>query len=683
MADENTITHIIKRSGRRVLFDEHKIFDAVYTAMQEAEEGTKEEATKVMDEVVQTLNDEFKESPPNVEDVQDHVERALMNLQHSTVAKAYILYRHERSKLREQKAQLTGGKIDDLDLHLNSLRVLEQRYLLRDHEGKIIETPTELFWRVANSIASAEQNFGGEPKQAARTFFRMMRDLEFMPASAVLMNAGTTRQLSSCIVLPIEDDIHAIYITLANAILMQKKGAGTGFSFSRLRPKQDTVEGITGVTTGPLAFMRIYEMSLRTVKQNGRRYGANMAVLRVDHPDILDFINMKLDGQTLTNFNISVGVTDAFMQAIDEDTEYDLLNPRTGEEAGKINARLVFDTIVSSAWRSGDPGILFLDTINRSNHCKHLGPMESTSPCAEQPLLPNESAVEGSINLSVMTKKRRSDGKMEIDWEHLKKTVRDGVWFLDNTIEMNNYYLPEIEKMAKGTRHISLGIMGFADLLFYLEVPYNSEKAEEISEQVAKVMMEEANIASIELGHARGTFGFYKGSDFEKQNKRRRNNILMGIAPTGTLSLIADCSGGIEPNFALVYRRTLADGTELTTVNKAFEEIMEQHEIPEEIIKRIISRGVIAAEDNIPEELTKVFITSQQIPPEWHIKIQAAFQKYIDGGISKTINFPNSASIKELGDGMHSAWQAGCKGITVYRDGSLSTQVLTLGGTNN
>jgi ribonucleoside-diphosphate reductase alpha chain len=677
---ENNITHIIKRSGRRVLFDENKIVDAIWKAMEAASEGTQEDAQKVMREVVRTLNQEFSETPPTVEDVQDHVERALITKRHPAVAKGYILYRHERTKLREQKALLTGGKIDELDLPLNSLRVLEQRYLLRDNEGKIIETPTELFWRVSNAIAAAEQKFGGEQRAAARTFFRMMRDLEFLPASAILMNAGTDRQLSSCIVLPIEDDIHSIFQTLAQAVLMQKKGAGTGFSFSRIRSKSDTVGGIGGVTTGPLAFMRIYESSLRTIKQNGRRFGANMAVLRVDHPDILDFINMKLDGHTLTNFNISVGVTDAFMKAVEEDGEYELHNPRTKEVVGKLSARLVFDTILASSWRSGDPGLLFLDRINADNVCKHLGEIETTSPCAEAPMLPHECCVEGSVNLAVLVKTRRSDGKHEIDWERLRKVTRDVVWFLDNAVEVNIYYLPEIERMGKGTRHIGLGIMGFADLLYRLRIPYDSDEAASLGERIAKTIMDEAHAASVELARERGAFGFYKGSELEKQGKKRRNSTLLGLAPTGTISLIADASSGIEPNFALAYRRTLSDGRELLSINKAFEQAMQEYGISEEAVKRIVSRGTIHEEDGLPPEITTVFVTSQMIQPEGHIRIQAAFQKYVDGGISKTINFPTSASTKEIGDGMLAAWKHGCKGITIYRDGSLSAQVLTVGG---
>ena len=679
-ADENRITHIIKRSGRRVLFDENKIENVAWKAMEATGEGTKDDATAVMREVVRTLNAEFPEKPPTVEDVQDHVERALITLQHSGVAKAYILYRHERTKLREQKALLTGGKIDELDLPLNSLRVLEQRYLLRDHDGKIVETPTELFWRVANHIASAEQKFGGEQRAAARTYFRMMRDLVFIPSSAILMNAGTGRQLSSCVAFPLEDDIHGIFQTLAHAVLMQKRGAGTGFSFSRIRPKSDLVDGIAGVTTGPLAFMRVFETSLRTIKQNGRRFGANMAVLRVDHPDILDFINMKLDGQTLTNFNISVGVTDAFMRAIEEDTEYELLNPHTGEVTGHLSARLVFDTILASSWRSGDPGLLFLDRINTDNSCKHLGDIETTSPCAETPLLPYESCVEGSVNLAELVKTRRSDGKSEVDWERLRKLTRDAVWFLDNVIESNNYYLPEVERMARGTRHISVGVMGFADLLYRLRIPYDGEEAVSLGERIAKTMREEADGASVELARERGTFGFYKGSELEKTGKKRRNNALLGLAPTGTLSLIANVSGGIEPNFALAYRRTLSDGRELNTVNSAFEEAMQEANVPDETVRKIVSRGTIDDSDDVPEWIKKVFVTSQMIHPDAHIAIQAAFQKWVDGGISKTINFPASAGTKEIGDGMLAAWKNGCKGITIYRDGSLASQVLNVGG---
>jgi ribonucleoside-diphosphate reductase alpha chain len=679
---ESRITHVRKRSGKYVLFDENKIVSAVTKAMEAVEDRNDKEVERIKEYVVKKLNADFTDRRPTVEDVQDRVEQALMELQHMKVAKAYILYRHERQQLREQKSQLIGGKVDDIDINLNGLRIMEQRYLLRDEEGKISETPSQLFWRVASKIAMAEHNYGGDPKPAARAFYSMMSRLEFLPSSPILMNVGTNRQLSGCVVLPVEDSLDGIFQALSNAVSMQKRGAGTGFSFSRLRPKNDTVAGTAGVTTGPLHFMRIYEMSLRTIKQAGKRNGANMAIMRVDHPDILDFINAKLDGQSLSNFNISVAITDAFMKAVEEDVEYELINPRTGNPGGKLAARVVFDTIVSSSWRVGDPGVLFLDRINKDNPCRHLGTIEATSPCGEQPMLPYQSCNEGSINLVACVKTKTIEGKIirELDWERLRKITREAVRFLDDSIDVNNYPLPQVEKMAKQTRKIGLGLMGFADLLYELHIPYASEEAIALGSRIAKTVYEEAEKQSLQLGADRGVFKAFKGSEHEKSGKRLRNSSLMGIAPTGTISLIANTSAGMEPNYALSYTRTIAEGREMLFTNPSFEHVMEDYNLDEDVVKHIAQRGIIIATDDVPEEVRRVLTTSQQIGPEWHIRMQAAFQQHIDGAISKTINFPASASIKEIGDGLTLAWKSGCKGITVYRDGSLPAQVLNMGG---
>jgi len=677
----NRITHVRKRTGKYVLFDENKIVSVVQKAMEAEDEGTLKDAVEVAELVVKKLNEEFTEKRPTVEDVQDKVEQALIELNHAKVAKGYILYRYERQQLREQKSQLIGGKIDDSDLSLNAVRMLEQRYLLRDDDGNVAETPSQLFWRVATHIAMAEHKNNGDPKSVARTFYNMMSKLEFIPSSAIMMNAGTDRQLSAVVVLPIEDSLDSIYQTLAHAVIMQKRGAGTGFSFSRLRPKNDTVSGLAGVTTGPLSFLRIYEHALRTIKQSGKRRGANMAILRVDHPDILDFINAKLDGQTLQNFNLSVAVTDEFMRAVEEDVEVTLVNPRTGKPGGTLSARVIFDTIVSSSWRVGDPGLVFIDRMNEGNACKHLGTIEATSPCAEQPMLPYQTCSEGSINLVACVKERKDgDGiKREFDWEKLRKLVRDAVRFLDDSIDVNKYFIPEVERMARGTRRIGIGIMGFADLLYELHLAYDSDEAVALGARIAKEMFESADEASTALGEERGNFKFYKGSDFDKQGRKRRNSGLIGLAPTGTISMIADVSPGIEPNFALAYTRTVNEGRDLLCINPSYQHAMKDFDIDEETIRKIAQRGVIAEEDNIPPDARRFLVTAQQIRPEWHIRMQAAFQQHIDGAISKTINFPHTASIKDIGDGFTLAWKSGCKGITVYRDGSLSTQVITIG----
>ena len=679
----NRITHVRKRSGKYVLFDENKIISAVMKSMDAVDEGSMKDAVEVAELVVKMLNDQFTEKRPTVEDVQDCVENALMQLQHAKVAKGFILYRHERSQLREQKAQLIGGKIDDMDISLNGLRILEQRYLLRDEDGKVAETPTQLFWRVASAVAMAEHKYEGDTKATARVFYNMMSKFEFLPSSPFLMNAGTELQLSGCVVLPIEDSLEGIYHTLAQAVVMQKRGAGTGFSFSRIRPKSDTVAGMTGVTTGPISFMRIYEQALRTIKQGGKRRGANMAILRVDHPDILDFINAKLDGQTLTNFNLSVAITDEFMQAVEEDVEFDLINPRTGKPGGRLSARVVYDSIVSSSWRVGDPGVVFIDRMNEGNSCKHLGTIEATSPCGEQPLLPFQSCNEGSINLVACVKERKTEDGIvsrELDIEKLRKLTREAVRFLDDSIDINHYPLTEVERMARGTRKIGLGIMGFADLLYELKLPYDSDDAVELGERIADTMYEEADKISQQLALERGTFKFHKGSEHDKAGKRRRNSSLLGIAPTGTISMIADVSSGIEPNYALAYTRTVADGRDMLCINPSFERVMRELGVDEEVTRAIAARGFVDIEDDVPAVVRKVLVTSQQVRPEWHIKMQSVFQKHVDGSISKTINFPSSASLKDIGDGLMLAWKSGCKGITVYRDGSLPSQVLNIGG---
>lgn len=672
-----TLTHVIKRSGKRVLFNENKITQVVLNAMEAIGEGTEKDAEKVKDLVVRKLERDFTDHVPTVEDVQDRVESALMELKYSKAAKAYILYRSERAKLREQKAALMGGRVDEVHLSLNALRLLEQRYLLRDEQGELTETPSELFWRVANAVALAEIKHKQDPKDAARTFYRLLSTLEFIPASPILMNAGTKRQLHSCFAVPLPDTIDGMFRALHQAALIQKTGGGTGFAFSRIRPRQDMAEGMPGVAAGPLAYMRVFEAGMKAIKQSGRRQGANMAVLRVDHPDILDFINLKLT-RTMENFNISVAITDSFMDALERGEEYDLINPRTGKAQGKLSARVVFDSILAVAWRVGDPGLLFIDRINMANPCKHLGVIETTSACGEQPLLPYESCPEGSINL--VTALRETEDGHELDLKKLRRIVARAVQFLDDVIDVNTYPVAETEQMARGTRKIGLGIMGFADLCYALRVPYGSEEAVALADRIMETVADEAKQASEELAAERGAFPKWRGSEHEKRGRKLRNSTILCIAPTGTTSLLADVSSGIEPNYALAYSRTVTGGGELLFVNPFFEDVMRRRGVPKDAIQRIAKRGIILPGDPVPEDLRAVFTTAQQIPPEWHIRIQAAFQKHVDGAISKTINFPSTASVREIEAGMLLAWQLGCKGITIYRDRSLETQVLNIGG---
>ncbi|MDD9954311.1 MAG: adenosylcobalamin-dependent ribonucleoside-diphosphate reductase [Candidatus Woesearchaeota archaeon] len=661
------INSLIKRSGKRVLFNEHRITEAVWKAMQDVGEGTEAQAEKVKELTVKKL--EALEKTPTIEDVQDKVEEALIEKKHVNVAKSYILYRNERQQLREQKAALIGGKIDELQLSFNAVKILEQRYLMRDEQGKIKETPSELFWRVANHVAMAELKYNNEPKAVARTFHRMLSNLEFIPSSPTLMNAGTTKQLSSAFAIPIPDDMDGIFESLRQAVVTQKNGGGTGFSFSRIRPKNDTADGVHGVACGPIAVMRIFEASMKAVRQSGRRQGANMAILRVDHPDILDFINLKLAGG-MENFNLSVGITDEFMTALQEDGDIELINPRTEKATGTVAARVIFDSILAVAWRCGDPGLVFLDRMQAANPCKHKGTIETTSACGEAPLMPYESACEGSVNLTACVK----DGK--IDYTKLKKIVTNAVRFLDNVVDVNNYLFKEMEHMTKATRRIGLGLMGFADVLFAIGVPYDTDEAVGVAEKIAQTIQEAAEQASIALAEERGTFPAFKRSAHDKSGKKLRNSVLMAIAPTGTISLLANVSSGIEPNYALAYSRTTESG-ELLYINPFFEQAMNAHNIEKSVVQEVAKTGVM--DEAIPPEMKAVFKTSQQILPEWHIKIQAAFQKYVDGAISKTINYPNDANVKQIEDGYLLAWELGCKGITVYRDGSLDVQVLNTG----
>jgi ribonucleoside-diphosphate reductase alpha chain len=666
------ISHVVKRTGRRVLFNEHRITQAIFAAMEDVGEGTEKEAEKAKDLVVRKLERDFKEKTPSVEDIQDCVEEALIELRHSAVAKGYILYRNDQARLREQKAALMGGKIDDVDISLNGLKILEQRYLVRDEQGRIKEAPSELFWRVANHVGSASLKYSEDPKAAARTFYRLMSSLEFLPSSPTLMNAGTRRQLSPCYAVPVPDDIDGIFTALHQAALIQKNGGGTGFSFSRLRPKGDTAESVTGTAAGPIAYMRVFEAGMRAVKQSGRRAGANMGVLRVDHPDILDFINIKLT-RTMENFNLSVAITDAFMRALEGGGDFELINPRTKKAMGTLSARVVFDSILAVAWRCGDPGLVFIDRMNAANPCRHIAEIETTSPCGEQPLLPNESGMEGSINLVACLKE--ADGGFEFDRAKLRRIARTAVHFLDGAIDVNNYPTRQAEAAAKGTRRIGLGIMGFADVLFALRIPYDSARAEAFAEDLIEEVAQEARIASTELAKERGVFGYYRGSEHERAGRQIRNSVITAISPTGTTSLIAGVSSGIEPNYALASTRTVVGGSELIHINPFLEAAVED----KEALRAIAKRGMIAGGDAVSDETRAVFKTAQQIAPEWHIRIQAAFQKHVDGAISKTINFPAGASVQEIGAGYLLAWKLGCKGITVYRDSSLDTQVITAG----
>ncbi len=551
--------------------------------------------------------------------------------------------------------------------------VLQKRYLLKDEEGNVIETPEQMLRRVANAIAKAEENYGNEVKKYAKLFYDMMDKQLFMPNSPTLMNAGTElSQLSACFVIPVEDSIDGIFKALWDMAKVQKSGGGTGFSFSRLRPKGDIVKSTMGVASGPISFMKIFDAATEQIKQGGKRRGANMGVLNVHHPDIEEFITAKWEEGVLRNFNISVAVTDKFFEALKKDEEYDLINPRTGEVVKRVPARKIFNLIVEGAWRNGEPGMVFIDEINRHNPTPHVGKIEATNPCGEQPLLPYESCNLGSINVSKFIKNG------EIDWEWLKEIVWLCVRFLDDVIDMNKYPLKEIEKNTKANRKIGLGVMGWADLLFKLKIPYDSDEAIKLAEKLMSFIQSESHKASQALAEERGVFPNWKGSVWEKRGIKMRNATTTTVAPTGTISIIADCSSGIEPIYALAFKRmNILDGEEFFEINPIFEDALKQLNLyNDEMLERIAESGSIQEIHEIPEEIRKVFKCALDIDAEWHVRMQAAFQKYTDNAVSKTINMPNSATRKDVEKAFMLAYELKCKGLTVYRDGSREEQVL-------
>jgi ribonucleoside-diphosphate reductase alpha chain len=578
----------------------------------------------------------------------------------------------------QAKSQVISGiKLSD-----NALRVLERRYLTKDGEGKVIETPQELFRRVAKHIASAELSYNpnADVSPYEEAFYQLMENLEFLPNSPTLMNAGhELGQLSACFVLPIKDSMESIFDAVKYTALIHKSGGGTGFSFSRLRPERDRVGSTGGIASGPVSFMRVFDATTDVIKQGGMRRGANMAILNVEHPDILRFIEAKENSEALTNFNLSVAVTDEFMKAVEKGTDYNLVSPRTGDVVDKLNAREVFNKIVDMAWRTGDPGVVFIDEINRHNPTPELGKIESTNPCGEQPLLPFESCNLGSINLSKMVADK--NGQPYIDYDKLSQTVKLAVRFLDNVIEVNQFPLPEIAEMTKTTRKIGLGVMGFADMLIQLGIPYDSEQGLAVAEEIAHFISAEADKASIELAQERGVFPAFQGSIYGMPDGPRfRNASRTTIAPTGSLSIIANCSSGIEPLFALSYVRHILEGEEFIEVNPYFEEAAKKGGVySPELMKQLAEGKRLKDIEEVPEEIKKLFVTAHDISPEWHVKMQAVFQKFTDSAVSKTVNFPHDATPEDVAKVYMLAYQEGLKGITIYRDRSRESQVLTVG----
>jgi len=563
-----------------------------------------------------------------------------------------------------------------------AMTVLEKRYLRKNAQDVVIETPDEMFWRVARDIAEAEQLYTNPSSidELSETFHGLMASLDFLPNSPCLMNAGKElQQLAACFVLPIEDSLESIFETVKQTALIHQSGGGTGFSFSHLRPKADTVQSTGGAASGPISFMRVFNMATEVIRQGGTRRGANMGVLRVDHPDIMEFITIKQSPDEMSNFNLSVGVTKDFMNALMKDEEYPLLNPRTKKEVRRIKARIVFDTMVKTAWETGDPGILFLDRINEANPTPQLGEMESTNPCGEVPLLPFEPCVLGSINLSRMLKKR--NGKWEPDFEKIRKTVREAVHFLDNVIDRNHYPLPQIAEMAKGNRKIGLGVMGLAHFFIRLGMPYHTPRAIEVVRGIMSFIQHQARERSIELAEERGVFPNFKGSIYGGTGGMKlRNATLTTIAPTGTLSLLANCSSGIEPLFAVHYTRKALEGMEFQMMDPLFLEIAEEEGFMNEPLVQKLRDGAGLHElPDVPDSVRNLFITSFEIPALWHVKIQAGFQEFTDNAVSKTINFSREATREEVQEAFLMAYREKCKGITIYRSGSKPGQVLACG----
>jgi len=564
----------------------------------------------------------------------------------------------------------------------HALRVLEKRYLKKDEEGRVAESPEDMFWRVARNVAEAERSYNANssPEELSEAFFRMMASLDFLPNSPCLMNAGRElQQLAACFVLPVQDSLESIFETVKYTALIHQSGGGTGFSFSHLRPRDDAVRSTGGMASGPVSFMRVFNMATEVIKQGGTRRGANMGVLRVDHPDVMEFIMIKQRPKEMENFNLSVGVTTAFMEALVKDSDYDLVNPRTGRKAGRLNAKKVFDAVAAAAWETGDPGVLFLDRINVANPTPQLGEIESTNPCGEVPLLPYEPCVLGSINLSNMV--RESNGKGEVDFEKIGKAVRLSVRFLDNMIDMSSFPLPQVAQMARGNRKIGLGVMGLAHFFIRLGISYNSQKALEVARGLMSFIQRQAREASMELAAPRGAFPNFTDSIYDRPGGMKlRNATVTSIAPTGTLSLLADCSSGIEPLYAVQYIRRALEGMEFEILDPLFQEMGEREGFLTPEVRRSISEGRSLRElSGVPQHIKDLFVTAFKIPPVWHIKMQAAFQEYTDNAVSKTINLPQDATKEDVRDAYLMAYRERCKGITIYRSGSKAAQVLSCG----
>ena len=665
------LSKIKKRDGRIADFDPTRIKNAVHKAFLAVELGDGEKAQNITREVVKLLEEKFKDQAPSVEDAQDTVVAVLKKNCYEKVAQEYQDYRKKKEELRSLRAMLGI----EPKLTVNAMEVLKARYLLRDEQENITETPTHLFQRVAKALAKVDTVFSDDAAKSEKTFYEMMARLEFLPNTPTLFNAGTDiGQLSACFVLPVGDSLDGIFSTVKNMALIEQTGGGVGFDFSRLRPKGDIVRSTKGVASGPVSFMRIFDTATEVIKAGGKRRGAMMAILRADHPDILEFITAKQNPTFLSNFNVSVAATDEFMQAVESDGEYWLVNPRNKEKVKQLKAKEIWNLMARSAWASGDPGVVFIDEINRHNPTPEVGKIESTNPCGEQPLLPYESCNLGSINLSRMVE----EGK--VNWEKLRETVRNAVHFLDNVVDANVYPLKEIAVITSANRKIGLGVMGFADMLIMLGMPYDSEEALKLGEQVMQFIEEEAHKKSREIGETRGSFPNFEGSIWKNKYSAFRNATVTTVAPTGTISIIAGCSSGIEPLFAVSFMRNVLGGARLFETNALFEETAKARGFySAALLEEIARTGSVQKINGIPDDVKRLFVTALDIEPVWHVKMQAAFQKSTDNAVSKTVNLPNEAKAEDVREIYDLAWKLKCKGVTVFRYGSKPEQVLYIG----
>ncbi|MDI3314075.1 MAG: adenosylcobalamin-dependent ribonucleoside-diphosphate reductase [Mycobacterium sp.] len=665
-------TKVRRRDGRVVAFDLSRIEAAVTRAAREAGRADPGLAPTVAKAVADTLARRPQGPPITVEDIQDLVEQQLNSAGYGDVARAYIIYRQRRAELRATKALLEVR--DELKLSLAAVTVLRERYLRRDENGKPVESTGEMMDRAAFFVASAEDGYRrGSSARWAERFSALLRSLDFLPNSPTLMNAGTPLGLlSACVVLPVADSLRSIFATLGQAAEIHQAGGGTGYSFSHLRPAGDPVAGTGGRASGPLSFLRLFDAAATVVRMGGRRRSASMAVLDVTHPDIYDFVTAKADApEALTQFNLSVGVTDAFMRAVERHDTHPLVNPRTGRTVGRVNAADLFTAICEAAHACGDPGLLFLDTINRANPVPNLGRIEATNPCGEVPLLPYESCNLGSINLARMTTAGR------IDWDRLAEVAALATRFLDDVIDVSRYPFPQLAEASKATRKVGLGVMGLAELLASLGIPYDSPQAVRLAGRIARHIQQAARATSAELARSRGCFPAFADSKLAPTSPRR-NAQLTAVAPTGTISLIAGTTSGIEPMFAVAYVRAVL-GSHLLEVNSYFERLArDQGFYSDELITEIARTGTIRANPHIPEKVRACFPTALEVTPEWHLRMQAAVQRHVDAAVSKTINLPATATPDDVRAIYLGAWKAKVKGITVYRYGSREDQVLTL-----